>query len=159
MKAKVIGKLIFSILICQGAGFAGSVFTTPSIPTWYATLTKPGFTPPNWLFAPVWTFLYLLMGITLFMIWQKIRDNGMAKWAMVVFFVQLALNVLWSILFFGLHNPFLAFIEIIVLWIAILTTILLTYRFSRFAGSILIPYLLWVSFASMLNFALWQLNS
>jgi benzodiazapine receptor len=158
MKFKFIAKLVASILICQAAGFIGSIFTTPSIPTWYATLQKPAFNPPNWIFAPVWTLLFLLMGISLFLIWQRISGNRAAKQALLVFGAQLVLNIIWSVLFFGLHNPLCAFIEIIVLWIAILATLVSTYRTSRIGGILLIPYILWVSFAAYLNLSLWQLN-
>ncbi len=158
MKIKTVIKFIIALLLCQCAGFAGSLFTTPSIPTWYATLNKPSFTPPSWIFAPVWTLLYVLMGITLFMLWQRFSHTRMTRVAITFFIIQLALNVIWSALFFGIHSPFLAFIEIIVLWLAILGTIIFSLRVSRIAGGLLIPYLLWVSFASILNFSIWQLN-
>ena len=153
---KRVTRLIAAILICQLAGIIGSVFTTPSIPTWYAGINKPDFTPPNRLFAPVWTTLFLLMGISLYWIWEKgLKKN---KLAVYVFSAQLILNIIWSLLFFGLQNPYLAFIEIIILWIAILTTIILFYRISKKAGIMLIPYLVWVSIAAFLNYSVWVLN-
>lgn len=156
---KLIGKFIVSILVCQGAGFIGSLFTTPAIPTWYAALEKPIFTPPNWIFAPVWTLLFLLMGVALFVLWRALPTGRPVRWALAIFFVQLILNIFWSVFFFGMQRPFLAFLEIAVLWLAILASIVTSYRISRVAGSVLIPYLLWVSFAASLNFSLWRLNA
>lgn len=151
-------KFFISILICQLAGLVGSFFTTPAIATWYATLIKPSFNPPNWLFAPVWTTLFLFMGIALYLIWQKDLKDKAVKFAMWLFGIQLVFNILWSVLFFGLQQPLLAFIEIIVLWILILLTIIKFYKLDKVAGILLIPYILWVSFAAVLNFSLWQLN-
>jgi translocator protein len=150
--------LFSSIIICQLAGIIGSIFTTPAIPTWYANINKPTFRPPNWVFAPVWTTLFLLMGIALFLIWRKGLNEKDIKIAIAVFAFQLVLNTLWSFLFFGLKSPFAAFIEIIFLWVAILASIILFFRISRLAGALLIPYILWVSFASILNFSIWRLN-
>ena len=147
-------KLIVSLLIPQLAGFLGALATTPSIKSWYSHLNKPSFNPPNWLFGPVWTLLFLLMGISLYLVWRQ----GNTSAALTIFFVQLALNLLWSILFFGLHQPTLAFLEIIVLWLAILATILKFYPISNLAAYLLIPYLLWVSFAGFLNFTIARLN-
>jgi len=152
-------KLIFSIFICLFAGFIGSYFTTPAIPTWFATLQKPSFAPPNWVFAPVWTSLYILMGISLFLVWQKGLENKTVKAAIYLFAGQLVLNALWSFVFFGLRSPLLGLIEIIILWIAILATILSFMKISRTAAYLLIPYILWVSFASIVNFSIWSLNS
>jgi len=146
-------KLLFAIIICQLAGFIGSLFTTPSIPTWYATLQKPIITPPNWIFAPVWTFLFLLMGISLYLILEK-----KIKRALTYFSKQLILNILWSVIFFGLHKLLLAFIEIIILWIFIFLTIMSSYKKSKPAAFLLIPYLLWVSFASVLNLFFYIIN-
>lgn len=147
-------KLILSILTCQMAGFLGSLATTPAIPTWYASLNKPSFNPPNWIFAPVWTTLFLLMGISLFIILNQ-KKNKKAK---AIFFIQLGLNTLWSFLFFGLQSPLLAFLEILILWTAILLTIIQAYKLQKWAGILLIPYLLWVSFAAFLNFTIWRIN-
>ena len=146
-----IPKLILSLGLCLGAGVLGSVFTTSSIPTWYATLNKPVFSPPNWVFAPVWTILYIMMGLSLYLIWTK-------KKVPTIFWIQLILNVAWSIIFFGLKNPTLALIDIVALWTAIFVTIKSFYKINRLAGNLLIPYLLWVTFASILNLAIVILN-
>jgi benzodiazapine receptor len=146
-------KLIAAIIICQLAGIVGSFFTISSIPTWYAQLNKPTFNPPNWVFGPAWVVLFLLMGISLYLIWTR----GV-KGVVTVFGIQLFLNIIWSILFFGLRSPFLAFIEIIALWIMILFTIILSYKVSRAAAYLMVPYLLWVSFAAVLNFYILSLN-
>lgn len=151
-------KLIISILICQGAGITGSLFTSPAIKGWYAWLEKPSFNPPNWIFAPVWTLLFLLMGISLYLVWEKGLESKKAKTALSIFTVQLILNILWSFFFFGLQSPLLGFIEIVLLWFAILATILSFYRISSKAALLLVPYILWVSFATLLNFSIWQLN-
>ncbi len=153
-----IVRLIAAILLCQLAGFVGSVFTAPAITGWYASIQRPVFTPPNWIFAPVWTALFLLMGLSLYLVWEKGLEKKGAKLAVSVFAFQLALNVLWSFLFFGLQSPFLAFIEIVLLWIAILATTIFFYRISKKAGLLLVPYLLWVSFAAFLNYSIWILN-
>ncbi len=158
MNKNKIVKLIAAIIICQIAAVIGSVFTAPSIPTWYASIQKPDFTPPNWVFAPVWTTLFLLMGISLYLIWDRGPEKKDVKLAISVFGIQLVLNVMWSVLFFGLQNPFFAFIEIIFLWIAILVNIILFYRISRKAGLLLVPYILWVSVAALLNYSIWVLN-
>ena len=150
-------KLAASIILCQLAGFLGSLFTIPAIPTWYATLKKPFFTPPDWIFSPVWISLYTLMGISLFFVWRK-ADHPKFKIASIFFFVQLILNSLWSVAFFGLKSPLLGLIDILLLWIATLLTILTFFKVSKFSGVLLIPYLLWVSFAMLLNFSLWVLN-
>jgi len=158
MVIKNILKLIISILICETAGAIGSLFTFSSIPTWYANLKKPFFTPPNWLFGPAWTFLYFLMGISFYLIWEKSKENSQNKKAIFLFFLQLILNSLWSIIFFGLKSPFFAFLEIIILWFAILFTIIKFKLISKKAAYILIPYLCWVTFASILNFSVLILN-
>lgn len=157
---KNLPKLIFSIWICLGAGVLGSFFTVSSPPagglTWYQTLNKPFFSPPNWIFGPVWTTIYILMGISLYLILvskAKLKQN-----ALNLFFIQLGLNAIWSIIFFGLKNPTLAFIDIVVLWISIVLTIKAFYKISKISAYLLIPYLLWVSFASILNLAIVILN-
>jgi tryptophan-rich sensory protein len=157
MRFPEIPKLVASVILCQIAGFLGSLFTIPAIPTWYATLKKPFFTPPNWVFSPVWISLFILMGISLFFIWRR-QGHPQFKKALIFFFVQLILNVLWSLAFFGLRLPLLGFIDIILLWIAILLTILHFLKVSKFAGVLLIPYLLCVGFATLLNLSLWILN-
>ena len=157
MKPTDILKLVASVVLCQSAGFLGSLFTTPAIPTWYATLKKPFFTPPNWIFSPVWFSLFVLMGISLFFVWRK-PGHPRFKPALLFFFVQLILNILWSAAFFGLRAPLLGLVDIVLLWIAILFTILNFLKVTKFAGVLLIPYLLWVTFATLLNFSLWILN-
>ena len=159
MKFSNMKKLIFCIFICLFAGFIGSFFTTPAIPTWYATLLKPSFAPPNWVFFPVWTSLFIMMGISLFLVWQKGWDDKKVKTAIYIFAVQLVMNVLWSVAFFGLRSPLLGLMEIIILWIAILATTLRFMKVSRTAAYLLVPYILWVSFAAILNFSIWALNS
>jgi tryptophan-rich sensory protein len=144
--------------VCQLAGVIGGLFTASSVGTWYATLTKPSFNPPNWLFSPVWITLYFLMGVALFLVWRQGLQTEGVKIALIVFGLQLALNTLWSLLFFGLKMPLLAFIEILILWCLILITILKFKKISKLAGLLLVPYLLWVSFAAVLNFFLWHLN-
>ncbi len=151
-------KLVTSLIICLFAGFIGSIFASPSIPTWYATLAKPSFNPPDWIFAPVWTTLFVLMGISLYLVWNKGLQDKKVRTSLFVFGVQLVLNVLWSFLFFGLHSPFYAFLEIIILWAAIVLTIVNFSKVSRAAGFLLLPYICWVSFAAILNFSIWRLN-
>ncbi|UCG91603.1 MAG: tryptophan-rich sensory protein [candidate division WOR-3 bacterium] len=158
MKVIEIVKLVVSIIVCQAAGFLGSIFTTPAIPTWYASLKKPAFNPPNWLFAPVWTTLYLLMGIALFLIWRKGIEAHGVKMALIIFLIQLVLNILWSVAFFGLKSPLGGLIVIVILWIAILLTIVYFYKLSSIAGILLVPYIIWVSFAGILNVSLFTLN-
>lgn len=157
MKRDLI-KLIASLLVCQLAGFLGSLVTSPSIPVWYASLEKPSFSPPNWVFSPVWITLYALMGISLYLLWRQDSKVPKVQIALFFFIVQLILNVSWSMVFFGLKLPFLAFIEILLLWAAILLTIVKALKVSKTAGILLIPYILWVSFAAILNFSLWFLN-
>ncbi len=151
-------KLIASILLCQAAGFVGALFTSPAIPGWYATLQKPSFNPPAWLFAPAWTILYLLMGISLFLVWQKGWEKKEIKQAITIFAVQLTLNSLWSILFFGFRQPLWALAEIVTLWLFILLTILKFKKINPAAGLLLVPYLIWVSFAALLNYFIFLLN-
>ena len=159
MKQSDILKLILCLIICQLAGFVGSLFTSPSIPTWYASLEKPSFNPPNWMFSPVWISLFVLMGISLFLVWQKSLDYPGVKTAVLCFGIQLTLNMFWSVLFFGLKSPFLAFLEIMLLLAAIFVTIIKSLRVSRLAGVLLVPYFFWVCFASVLNYAIWNLNA
>jgi benzodiazapine receptor len=154
-----IQKLVISLIVCQFAGFIGSVFTTPAIPTWYVSLNKPSFTPPNWLFSPVWIFLFVLMGISAFLVWSKGFDDKRVRIALSIFAVQLILNILWSAVFFGFRSPLAGLIEIAILWIAIWLTILNFFKVSKTAGLLLMPYILWVSFAAVLNFFIWRLNS
>ena len=150
-------KLIVSILICQGAGFIGSFFTVSSVGSWYQRLAKPSFSPPDWLFGPVWITLYLLMGISLYLVWSQWPLPG-TKAALALFGLQLFLNAAWSVLFFGLKQPGPAFVEIAILFSAIAVTFLLFIRISKPAAYLLIPYLVWVGFAAFLNFSIWRLN-
>lgn len=149
--------LIISILLAQAAGIIGSFFTASSVTTWYPTLTKPSWNPPSWIFAPVWITLYLLMGLAAHLVWQNRTVPG-AKWALAFYLIQLILNTFWSIIFFGMQNPELAFFEIIALLVFIIITTVLFWRINSIAGMLMIPYILWVSFATFLNFTLWQLN-
>lgn len=151
-------KLAIAILICLLAGFIGSVFTSKSVSTWYTTLKKPSFNPPDWVFGPVWTTLFILMGISLYLVWSKGLEVEGVKIAMIIFGAQFLFNILWSLIFFGLQSPFYAFLEIIILWAAILLTIFSFYNVSRPAAYLLIPYILWVSFAAVLNFMIVRLN-
>jgi tryptophan-rich sensory protein len=157
-KARDIVKLVISLVACQCAGLVGSIFTSPAIPIWYATLEKPPFSPPNWLFAPAWGTLYLLMGVAAFLVWRQGFSKEGVKSALTIFLVQLVINALWSVVFFGLKSPIAGVVVIVVLWVAILFTILKFFRLSVAAGSLLIPYILWVSFATALNIAIWMLN-
>ncbi len=151
-------KLIVSLLACEGAGGIGAIFTTPAISTWYARLKKPGFTPPNSVFGPVWITLYLLMAISVFLVWREGLNQDSTRIAFIVFWVQLVLNILWSVVFFGLRSPIGGLVMIIFLWLAILATIILFFGVSAIAGGLLIPYIIWVTIAANLNFQLWRLN-
>ena len=155
---RYIFKLIISIVACQCAGLIGSAFTTPAIPTWYAALEKPLFTPPNWLFAPAWITLYLLMGISASIVWQRGLDVPRVRTALIIFLIQLILNALWSVVFFGLESPLYGVIVIAVLWVAILLTIVKFFRISTLAGALLLPYIGWVTFAAALNISIFMLN-
>jgi len=150
--------IFLSILICELAGLIGSLFTTPSIPGWYAGLIKPAFNPPNWLFGPVWITLYALMGLAAWLVYDKGVRRADVKRALFVFVAQLILNVLWSIMFFGAHQILGAFVIIVALWILILGTILRFLKISKAAAYLLVPYLLWVGFATVLNVSLYILN-
>jgi benzodiazapine receptor len=155
-----IWRLILSIAICQLAGFIGSLFTSPAVPTWYASLSKPSFSPPNWLFAPVWIVLFIIMGISLFLVWRHRKDiPNHVNPALGIFGLQLALNVLWSAAFFGMKSPIGGLVVIVFLWVAIFATILQFRKVSELASLLLIPYIVWVTFAAILNFSLFRLNS
>ena len=158
MKIKSYPKLILFIILIEIIGSLGAIATTPAIPTWYASLEKPFFTPPSWVFAPVWTTLFLLMGIALYLVWQEGMKNRNVRIAIYAFAFQMFLNVLWSFLFFGLRNPSLGLIEIVILWIAILFTIIKFYRVSKPAAYLLIPYICWVTIATALNLGVFLLN-
>jgi benzodiazapine receptor len=154
---KSVVKLIISIVICQLAGAVGAIFTSAAIPDWYAGLNKPSFNPPNWLFGPVWTLLYLLMGVAVYLVWGQ-KNSGGRNTALIFFAIQLGLNVLWSIIFFGLRSPAMALGEILVLALFIVLTIIKFFPISKVSAYLLIPYLLWVGFASILNFYIVKLN-
>jgi translocator protein len=151
-------KLLTSVLLCQFAGAVGSVFTASSLANWYSLLEKPVFNPPSWVFFPVWTLLYTLMGISLYIVWDKGLQDREVKIGLIIFGIQLVLNSLWSFLFFGLKSPYYGFVEIIFLWLAIFLTIIKFRNISKTASDLLIPYILWVSFAALLNYYLWTLN-
>lgn len=153
---KKLTKFVGAVVVCFVAAGVGSVATFSQIPTWYETITKPAWNPPNWLFGPVWTVLYLLMAVSLYLLWTN--KNKDKTDAINFFCVQLALNALWSWAFFGWHQIGFAFAEIIVLWLAILTTIIYSYKVSRVGSWLLVPYILWVSFAGYLNFTVYLLN-
>ena len=157
MDSKDILTLIAAILLCESAGIVGSLFTFSEIPTWYASLEKPSFNPPSWVFGPAWTTLYALMGVSLYLVWKE-RKKADIKVALAFFITQLILNTIWSILFFGLHSPILGLACIILLWLSIAATIIYFYKISKKAAYLLIPYILWVSFASILNAFVWMLN-
>lgn len=149
-------KLVLSVLVAVLVGAIGSIFTTSSIQTWYVTLAKPPFNPPSWLFAPVWTILYVLMGISFWLIWKS--RSSEKKHAMGLFIVQLILNGIWSPVFFGARSIGNALAIIVLLWAAIVLTIFVFQKISKPAAWLLVPYILWVSFATVLNFSLWQQN-
>lgn len=153
-----VTKLILSIIVCQLAGFIGSLFTRLSVSSWYISLNKPSFTPSGWVFGPVWITLYVLMGISAFIVWSKGFNNREVKVALIVFGVQLILNAFWSAAFFGLRSPFAGLIVIAALWVFILLTILYFFRVSSIAGMLLLPYIGWVSFAAVLNASLFVMN-
>ena len=155
---KDLPKLIVSIIGCELVGFLGTPFTISAIPTWYATLNKPFFAPPNWIFGPVWTLLYFLMGVAFYLIWRQGLQKQKVKTASKYFLAQLALNFFWSPIFFGLKAPLLALIVIISMWILIVLTMKRFYPLSKWAFYLLAPYLLWVSFATLLNAGIVVLN-
>ena len=159
MRPKNAYMLLAAIAICQSAGIIGSVFTYPSIQTWYAALEKPFFSPPNWVFAPIWLALYTLMGIAAYLVWEKGIKKKNVRAALQLFGAQLALNALWSILFFGMRSLLYSFVEIVVLWILIAATTFKFYKISKRAGMLMVPYILWVSFAMVLNFSILMLNA
>lgn len=158
MKKKDYFLLIISVAISLGAGLIGSIFTLTGPDSWYAAINKPFFNPPNWLFGPVWTILFIIMGIALFLVWRRgWRQDGVRK-ALKSFFIQLGFNIVWSYFFFTLENPRLAFLEIIALWLAIVATMISFYAVERRAAWLLWPYLAWVSFAAFLNYSIWIIN-
>jgi tryptophan-rich sensory protein len=154
-----VTKILSVVVTCLVIGYFSGIVTQSAITTWYPTLIKPSFNPPNWIFAPVWSTLYIMMGIAAGLVWDRIDlESELVKNALVVFAIQLALNALWSYLFFGLHNPMLAGIEIIILWLMIFETYTQFYKINKIAAYLLLPYLAWVSFAMVLNISIWWLN-
>jgi len=158
MKINKIWLFVVSMAIPLFVGFIGSLLTTPSIDVWYASLNKPWFTPPNWLFAPVWTILFILMGWALFLILKDGRQNRYFKAACLSFGFQLFLNLYWSFLFFYIKQPPLAFYAIVSLWSMIFVNIYYFYQIKKPAAYLLIPYIVWVTFAAVLNYSVWLLN-
>ena len=152
-------RIIYCVAICLVVGYLSSITTQSSINTWYPTLIKPSFNPPNWLFAPVWTLLFIMMGIAAGMIWNQLENQReLVKKALLFFTVQLLLNALWSYLFFGLNNVLLALIEIILLWLVIYETFYIFKKIDKKAAYLFIPYLIWVGFAAVLNGSIYYLN-
>ena len=158
MTMRSVPALILFIVVVYAAAGIGSLFTAQSVNDWYVALSKPSWNPPSWVFGPVWTVLYGMMGVAAWLVWLRRREVSVTL-PLVLFFVQLALNVVWSLLFFGLQSPGAAFLEIIVLWLAIAATLLAFWRVAPLAGVLFIPYILWVSFAAVLNYTIWQLNA
>ena len=156
MTRSIIG-LAISVGICFAAAGIGSLFTTPAIGGWYASLNKPAWNPPNRVFGPVWSLLYLMMAIAAWLVWRRAGAAPVVL-PLTLFGLQLAANVLWSVLFFGLKMPGAAFGDIVVLWCLILATCITFWWISPLAGVLLLPYLGWVTFASALNFAIWRMN-
>ncbi|CAA9200421.1 TspO/MBR family protein [Flavobacterium collinsii] len=154
-----IVKIAIALVICLMVGYSASVVTRPSVETWYPTLIKPVFNPPNWIFMPVWTLLYILMAVAAGLVWDKVKDQKeTVKIALGFFLIQLILNAIWSYLFFELKNPMLALIEIVLLWLMIYETYLKFIKINKIAGYLLIPYMAWVAFAGVLNASIWWLN-
>ncbi len=152
-------KIAIALLVCLAVGYSASTVTTPSVESWYPTLIKPIFNPPNWIFMPMWTLLYILMAVAAGLVWDKIKEqNEAVKKALLFFIIQLTLNAIWSYLFFGLKNPLLALIEIALLWLMIYETYLKFTKINKTAGYLLIPYMAWVAFAAILNASIWWLN-
>jgi len=152
-------RLALVVFTCLAIGYLSGMVTRESITTWYPTLIKPIFNPPNWIFAPVWTVLYIMMGVAGGMVWNRIEtDEANVKRGFMFFIIQLGLNALWSYLFFGLHNPLLALTEIVLLWLMIFETYNQFKKIDKTAALLLLPYLGWVSFATVLNAGIWWLN-
>ena len=151
-------KLVTALALPQLVGLIGSWFTMPAIPEWYLYLAKPELTPPNGVFGPVWTILYVLMGIALYLVWTSGKRARDVRFAKVVFGLQLALNLFWSVAFFGLRDPFLGVLVIVALFVSIVATVLVFYKLSKTAAVLLLPYLAWVTFAGYLTYSIWMLN-
>ena len=152
-------KISIFVATCIAVGYLSGIVTRSSVETWFPTLVKPSFNPPGWIFAPVWSLLYAMMGVAAGLIWSRIDyEKEAVRNALIFFVVQLALNALWSLLFFGLKNPLLALIEILLLWLMIYETYIKFTKIDKIAGYLLIPYIFWVSFATILNASIWWLN-
>lgn len=152
-------KILVMIVTCVVIGAVAGLLTQEGVDTWYKTIEKPSFNPPNWIFAPVWSTLYVMMGIAAGLVWHEMdRQKETVKKGLTFFAIQLGLNVLWSFIFFGLHNPMLALIEIIILWLMIYETFVQFNKVNKIAGLLFIPYLLWVTFATTLTASIWWLN-
>jgi len=149
---------LVGVLVCEGVGLLAAWITQTSVTTWYPALTKPGFTPPNWLFGPVWTVLYAMMGVAAALVWQRRTEDTLSQSALVLFVVQLLLNGGWSFAFFGARSPGLGLIVIVALWGALAWTTERFFRVRAAAGWLLVPYLLWVTYAGALNLSIWLLN-
>ncbi len=147
--------LAFFIVLCLGVGMFAGWVTAPAVASWYPTLNKPSWNPPSWVFGPVWTALYIMMGVAAWLVW---RTKDRIAPAMILFFSQLALNFAWSFLFFGARSPWLGLVDITMLWLALVATMLAFFGRSTLAGLLMVPYLAWVSFAALLNFTIWRLN-
>jgi len=158
MKNKKFFRLVISLLLPQLSGGIGALFTFRAISSWYQFLNKPSFSPPNWLFGPAWTSLYILMGISSFLIWQEKEKNEKVGKILKIYFLHLFLNAAWSIFFFGLRNVLLGFLGIIILWLVIGYLLISFYKIKKVAALLWLPYFLWVSFAGILNFAILKLN-
>ncbi|MSR21830.1 MAG: tryptophan-rich sensory protein [Gemmatimonadetes bacterium] len=154
-RPRAVFGLVVSLAICYGAAAVGAQFMPGE---WYEELAKPTWTPSSWLFAPVWTALYGMMAVAAWLVWRRHGAKG-ARWPLLLFAVQLSLNSMWSWLFFGLESPGVAMVDIVALWIAILGTTFAFWRLSRRAATLMVPYVIWVSFAAALNFAIWRLNT
>lgn len=154
-----ITRILVVVVTCLSIGYFSGMVTKSSVETWYPILVKPSFNPPNWIFAPVWSMLYVMMGVAAGLVWSRIEfEKEVVKNALVLFAVQLALNALWFFLFFGLKNPMLAGIEIVILWLMIYETYVKFAKINTIAGYLFVPYLLWVSFVTVLNGSIWWLN-
>lgn len=158
-KMNKVLRILLVVMTCVVIGYLSGMVTRESITTWYPTLVKPVFNPPNWIFAPVWTALYIMMGVAGGLVWNQIEAQPeLVKKGFLFFIIQLGLNALWSYLFFGLHNPFLALIEVILLLLMIFETYVIFKKVDRIAGLLMVPYLAWVTFATILNASIWWLN-
>ncbi len=151
-------KFIISLLLPLAVGGISGFFTTKAIPGWYAPLNKPWFNPPNWLFSPVWTSLYIMMGIALWLVWKSDAPQKLKGRAIYLFAAQLVLNFFWSLIFFSLHQIGWALVEIVAMWGMILLSIVAFAKINKAAAWLLVPYISWVSFATILNYSIWQLN-